>query len=164
MRAAAGVRTFAYVAGVCAILSFQFALSYPVATARGYPPLSKFWEIYAYYVPFVGIVFLPLCGGQRTVRLYSLGAMSVVSSLTLASIQANLDTPRPHINHQVGIGGVLYYDPIVVTARALAILVLMLPAIYVSEYACTCFWKAIFGTFHAIFKKLAIVKKVTTSS
>ncbi len=92
-----------YATVLLGLLILHFALCYPGAVARGYPPLEAFWIVSIYLVfPGVGVaaLFDDFAYAPR-VRYRLLAAFSVVATLMIGVVWAN-GMIRPSIGHLTG--------------------------------------------------------------
>jgi hypothetical protein len=126
------------------LLFLRFALCYPAAVARGWPPLEPFWMVSIYFtllgvgVPalFDDFVFAP------RLRHILLTTFSVAATFLVCVTWANGEV-RPSIGHLAGYMAVIHSQWIMILVWSFCMLIVTLPFVFGCEIVFRGFWDRI---------------------
>lgn len=99
-----------YVLILLVTLLAHFAMCFPAATSRGYPPLGWFWEVVAPLVMFNAVLLAPLTDDSAQVGYCRRGILftfSVAMSLVYAVAATNVDSATPRLGFLAGYSSVI---------------------------------------------------------
>lgn len=106
MKAIAVQRSEVTAAATAALaLVMHWALCYPAAISRGYPPIHPFWETIAPYLAYLGVAFVPFFDDRLPTRRWVRNCFVPLACLTNGIVGANLASGTPSFGHLYGVLG-----------------------------------------------------------